>query len=238
MGYFTCVHCRCRYYDQRFAWEKDGKTHGVTSNPQSADESWQQPTVVDKARTRCDVVRMTGTVANWTGMALPTAAHYLSTVSAVGGLVGASCGAAQLHQGLSMPSGVKDPHLITKGGVTSAVGGTCMMLGAAASAWPALFYGAAGLGLVGLMTAVSIDRKVDGLCLACRGCLDTPTPESTPRSLGAWPTEDSKVVLEDCTDKGCPLLCPPVKKVSKTQKTGSSCWQGIGRLSNRLCQSL
>lgn len=226
MGYFTCVNCRCSYYDKRFAWEKPADC--VPGNPQSADNAWQKPTVLDHARTRCDLVRMTGTAANWTGMAVPAAAHYLSSVSAVGGLVGASCGAAQLHQGLSMPSGVHDPHLMAKGGVTSAVGCTCMMLGAAASAWPSLFYGAAGLGVTGLISAVTIDAHVDGLCLACRGCTEIPTPETPqPRSQCSSHQKGDKVVCRNSKDLALTRETPAL----------SSCWRWVGHLSLRLCQA-
>lgn len=190
MGYFTCVNCACRYYDKRFAWETDITAHCETgSNPQSADSIDRSSSAedistdkigsdprnrIDQARTRADVARMTGTIANWTGMAVPAAAPCLGSVSAVGGLVGASCGAAQLHQGLSMPSGINDPHLVTKGGVTSAVGGTCMMLGAAASYAPTLFFAAAGLGLAGLGAATAADAYMDGLCVTCRGTESDP----------------------------------------------------------------
>jgi len=171
---------------------------------------------IDQARTRCDMARMTGTIANWTGMALPQASHCLAPVSSVGGLIGASCGAAQLHQGLTMPSGVNDPHLITKGVVTTAVGGTCMMLGAAASAWPVLFYGAAGLGLVGLATAITVDAHMDGLCRACRGCEGDPVA----------PVKVNKVLRRKRKD-------PASKGVISAN---SSCWRWVGRLSEQICQ--
>lgn len=224
MGYFKCIHCSCQYYDKRFAWEKDHRAHhDVCGNPQSADThgSSQPTTRVDQARTKCDVARMTGTIANWTGMACPAAAHYLASVSAVGGLLGASCGAAQLHQGLSMPSGIVDSHLIIKGTLTSTVGGTCMMLGAAASAWPALFYGAAGLGLTGLVTAISVDACVDGLCPECRGSVDDPHHESPPRRSNAGK-----------------FLCSNSKDSPSTREASAmhSCWQGIGRLAAGVCQ--
>lgn len=229
MGFFTCVNCACHYYDKRFAWEKDITAQCATGNPQSADthDACQQPSSrVDKARTRCDVARMTGTLANWTGMAIPAAAHYLGTVSATGGLVGASCGAAQLHQGLSMPSGVRDPHLVAKGGVTTCVGGTCMMLGACASAWPSLFYGAAGLGLAGLVTATTVDANMNGLCTACRGSEDDAHPKSLRKFSKTWWKKDSKVV---CSSSQEDLTSP------RKARAPSSCWLWVGHLADRMC---
>lgn len=221
MGYFTCMHCGCSYYDKRFAWEKDPtKHHSVCGNPQSADthDSSEPPARVDQARTWCDLARMSGTISNWTGMAVPSAAHYLSSVSAVGGFVGASCGVAQLHQGLSMPSGIADPHLIIKGAVTSGVGCTCMMLGAAAATSPSLFYGAAGLGVTGLVTAITVDKHMDGLCVSCRGSVDDPNHESPPRR-----SRTGKVVCTNSKDRHSKL---------------SPCWLWIGHLSGRICQGL
>jgi len=229
MGYFTCINCACKYYDKRFAWEKDATVHHVCGNPQQADthDASQPTSQVDQARTKCDVARMTGTLANWTGMAVPAAAHYLGCVSAVGGLVGASCGACQLHQGLSMPSGIVDPHLITKGAVTSAVGSTCMMLGAAASSFPALFYGAAGLGLTGLLSAITIDAHMDGLCPECRGSEEDPNHESPPRRSrkGKIVCRNSKVLSCRCSD------C-----MREESRTPVSCWSGIGSLAAKICQ--
>jgi hypothetical protein len=115
-----------------------------------------------------DVMRATGTAANMLGSAAPFLHFALAPVSAVGGAVGAASGCAQLHQGLSMPSGVTDPHLVTKGSVTAGVGTTCMALGMGAVVVPGLLLGALVLGMTGLGVATTVDYTMDGLCPHCR----------------------------------------------------------------------
>jgi len=116
---------------------------------------------------RADVVRVSGTCANILGAAAPALHYVLAPVSAVGGAVGASAGFAQLREGLSAPSGITDPHLVTKGGVTASVGTTCMALGIGSAAVPGLFIAALVLGVCGLGAATTIDATMDGLCPHC-----------------------------------------------------------------------
>jgi len=115
-----------------------------------------------------DAVRATGTAANITGSVAPVLHVGLAPFSVVGGAVGAVAGAVQLHQGLYTESGLVDPHLVTKGGVTTTVGTTCMALGVGAAFAPGLFVAALVLGVTGLATATAVDCTMDGLCENCR----------------------------------------------------------------------
>jgi len=123
----------------------------------------------DSLKQYADALRATGTTANLTGTVLPSLAHALGPVSAVGGVCGVAGGISQLWQGLSLPSGRTDPHLVAKGAVATSVGVTCTTLGAAATVLgaPALI-AALGLGIVGLGTVTTIDATMDGICLDCR----------------------------------------------------------------------
>jgi len=120
----------------------------------------------DDFRVIADATRASGTTANLIGSVAPWLHAPLSPVSAVGGAIGAVSGAMQLHQGLS--SEVIDPHLVTKGGVTTGVGSICMALGLASAAFPVLFPVSLAIGAVGLGLATGVDASMDGLCPACR----------------------------------------------------------------------
>lgn len=117
---------------------------------------------------RADIMRASGTAANIVGSAAPALHYALAPFSAVGGAVGAAAGLAQLHEGLSAPSGLTDPHLVAKGSVTASVGTTCMALGLGAAAVPGLFVAALVLGIAGLGAATTVDATMDGLCPQCR----------------------------------------------------------------------
>jgi len=119
-----------------------------------------------------DVVRATGTAANVVGSVAPLGHVMLAPFSVLGGAVGVSAGAAQLHEGLSAPSGTVDPHLVAKGAVTTGVGTTCMMMGAGAAVFPSLFLGALAVGVAGLGAATAIDATMDGLCDSCKEQVD------------------------------------------------------------------
>eukprot|EP00440_Ansanella_granifera_P043230 gb/GFBE01046865.1/.p1 GENE.gb/GFBE01046865.1/~~gb/GFBE01046865.1/.p1 ORF type:complete len:326 (+),score=68.09 gb/GFBE01046865.1/:1-978(+) len=124
---------------------------------------------VDSLRQYADTIRASGTVANVTGSLAPALATSLAPVSAFGGVVGAAGGISQLTQGLSMPSGNVDTHLVAKGTVTTGVGATCAVLGAMATVVGApLLIAAVGLGAAGLGAATVLDANMNGLCLECR----------------------------------------------------------------------
>jgi len=181
MGRFTCVSCGSSYYDKRFLWEPDAEEDaiGTADDPASSSSMMSSCNAVatveetqrngtDDGRVYADTVRATGTMANITGYMAPTVAGACAPLSVVGGAVGISSGAAQLKQGLTMPSGELDPHLVAKGGITSAVGGACVVLGASAAFVPSLFGAAIALGVTGLGTATFLDAKMNGLCMSCR----------------------------------------------------------------------
>jgi len=134
----------------------------------ASDLSMSEESSNQQIAVRGDVVRATGTAANILGSAAPVLGHALAPFSFVGGAVGAASGAAQLQQGLYTQSGLVDPHLVTKGAVTTGVGTTCMALGAGAFLAPGLFIAALVLGVAGLGTATAIDANMDGLCEHCR----------------------------------------------------------------------
>lgn len=117
-----------------------------------------------------DAVRAIGTAAKITGSVAPVLRVGLAPFSVVGGAVGAVAGAVQLHRGLDTESGLVDPHLVTKGGVTATVGTTCMALGVGAAFAPGggLFVAALVLGVTGFATATAVDCTMDGLCENCR----------------------------------------------------------------------
>lgn len=135
-----------------------------------ASHSWASKKKISLQRiaAHADVVRATGTAANVLGTAAPVLHVALAPFSVAGGCVGAVSGAAQLRKGLSTPSGIVDPHLVTKGAVTTSVGSCCMGLAAAASVFPGIFPVALSLGLVGLGVATTVDANMDGLCEHCR----------------------------------------------------------------------
>merc|ERR1712129_343692 len=123
----------------------------------------------DHLRQYADALRATGTTANITGSALPMVAYALGPVSAVGGICGTAGGVSQLSQGLSIPSGHVDQHLIAKGAVTTTVGVTCTALGALATVFGSpMLVAALGLGVLGLGTSTTIDANMNGICLVCR----------------------------------------------------------------------
>merc|ERR1712232_636356 len=178
------------YREKRFIWEED---ESDDSDGDDLDDTCKA-SVADVRRSSytiaADTARATGTLANVTGAASHLAAsgispaiapigsaavssasmlaHVCAPLSVVGGAVGMASGVSQLHCGLTAPSGNIDPHLVTKGGVTTGVGGTCMMLGVGAIFVPVLFFVALGLGVGGLATATMIDASMSGLCSECR----------------------------------------------------------------------
>jgi hypothetical protein len=115
-----------------------------------------------------DAVRASGSCANIVGTAAPALHTPLAPFSVVGGAVGSLSGAKQFYNGISTPSGVVDPHLVTKGAIATGVGASCMVLGAAAAAFPPFFAVALGLGVTGLAAATTVDIFMDGLCDECR----------------------------------------------------------------------
>jgi hypothetical protein len=142
-----------------------------------AEQSKQSKWISRQSLARnADVMRASGTTANILGTAAPVLHFAMAPVSAVAGAVGAVSGATQLYSGLSTPSGAVDPHLVTKGAVTTGVGATCAGLGLLASVFPPLFAVALGLGVTGLAAATTIDALMDGLCDECR-------EQTTPQSL-------------------------------------------------------
>lgn len=158
----TCSRCGATYSEKRFVWEDSKESCDVTSHTQDhAEGSAGKPAPLLPAAYG-DAVRATGTMANVMG-SVSAAGALLAPVSAVCGVVGLASGAVQLKNGLETPSGETDPHLVAKGGVTAAVGGTCMVLGACAAFVPALCLGAAGV-----CAAAVIDANINGLCEACR----------------------------------------------------------------------
>jgi len=143
----------------------------IYTTPSSCDKSNEEAknngeAKKDDFRVIADATRASGTTANVIGSVAPALHAALSPLSAVGGALGAVSGAIQLHKGLS--SEVIDPHLVTKGGVTTGVGSVCMALGLASAAFPVLFPVSLAIGAVGLGVATTVDANMDGLCPACR----------------------------------------------------------------------
>jgi len=125
--------------------------------------------VRDEVRRYADALRLTGTTANITGSALPMVAPMLGPVSAVGAMCGTAGGISQLSQGLTLPSGHVDQHLITKGAVTTTLGVTGTTLGTLATVFGSpMLMAAVGVGVIGLGTYMTIDANMNGICLACR----------------------------------------------------------------------
>mmetsp|Transcript_39534 Transcript_39534/g.113793 ORF Transcript_39534/g.113793 Transcript_39534/m.113793 type:complete len:301 (-) Transcript_39534:241-1143(-) len=157
-----------------------------------------------------DTLRFTGTAANITGVCAPVTSVVCSPICAVTGVVGLAGGLVQLHSGFATPSGDVDPHLVTKGGITSVVGGTCMILGILACSAPPLFLVSLGLGFAGLGAATLVDSAMDGLCSDCRGrsCDTEAVPAADADALQPDPAEEpgelaapkASVFLVDCLD--------------------------------------
>jgi len=198
MGRFTCVCCQSNYFERRFVWEAEDAPDGEVGDDSRGEEvapaadecgsssSGSEPFTAslqvhatlsslrlsnEKAeqesfRVYADATRASGTTANILGSVAPWLHSPLSPVSALAGAIGAVSGAVQLHQGLS--SEVIDPHLVTKGGVTTGVGSVCMALGLASAAFPVLFPVSLAIGAVGLGVASGVDASMSGLCPACR----------------------------------------------------------------------
>jgi len=158
---------------------------------------------INSVRVYADVIRASGTAANVTGAA--THLSCLGPLSMVGGFVGAASGAAQLQQGLQTPSGVVDPHLVAKGGVTSGVGGSCMVMGALACVEPVLFIAALAVGVVGLSVATVIDATINGLCPDCRkhAPVDTDSKADGVVASHGSESEPPKVVKVEKLRYGC-----------------------------------
>jgi hypothetical protein len=179
MGRFTCVACGTKYYDKRFFWEADAgegcdedfESEGSDDrcSPDAHDDSCcNAADGAGELRVYGDTARATGTLANITGAVAQYMAPVCAPISVVGGAAGVVSGAYQLHSGLNLPSGNVDPHLVTKGGVATSVGCTCMALGVGAAFAPGLFFVAVGLGVTGLSAATAIDCNMDGLCKSCQ----------------------------------------------------------------------
>lgn len=124
-----CSACKRQYEDRRFFWEEVGGSEGddgeafEKSDCDDVSESTndgETPQTQGKAIAG-DVVRGVGTCANLTGALAPAAHVVCGPFSAVAGAVGTYSGGCQLHNGLNTPSGIVDPHLVSKGGVTTAV---------------------------------------------------------------------------------------------------------------------
>lgn len=158
----TCSRCGAIYSEKRFLWENSDESCDVASHRQDHAEGVAGKPAPLLPPAYGDAVRATGTMANVIG-SVSAAGQLLAPVSAVCGVVGLASGAVQLKNGLDTPSGETDPHLVAKGGMTAAVGGTCMVLGACAAFVPALCLGAAGV-----CAAALIDANINGLCEACR----------------------------------------------------------------------
>merc|ERR1719199_2028486 len=107
-----------------------------------------------------------GTTADVVGSVLRCGA--LAPVSVVAGAVGATSGMIQLRKGLTAPSGVTDPHLVTKGSFAAALGTSSVALGVAAAAAPVLFFVALGLSVCSVTIATTLDATMNGLCAECR----------------------------------------------------------------------
>jgi hypothetical protein len=167
----------------------------------------------DDLRRYADALRATGTTANITGTALPMVAKMLGPVSAVGGICGTAGGVSQLSQGLSLPSGHKDQHLITKGAVTTTVGVTCTALGALATVFGSpMLMAALGLGVLGLGTCTTIDANMNGICLACRIAKHDLAKDSEVkmnRLKTAWKALTASIASRSSGGTGCwgPYQC-------------------------------
>jgi len=133
-----------------------------------------------------DSMRAMGTMANITGSVAPVVAHIAAPVSMVGGVCGIVGGVKQLIEGLSMPSGILDEHLVAKGSVTTGVGSTCAALAVGAAviplAAPPLILTALCVGVAGLGTATVLDASMDGLCPECRQAPAEAELEEAPQA--------------------------------------------------------
>eukprot|EP00429_Kryptoperidinium_foliaceum_P055649 CAMPEP_0176100954 /NCGR_PEP_ID=MMETSP0120_2-20121206/50636_1 /TAXON_ID=160619 /ORGANISM="Kryptoperidinium foliaceum, Strain CCMP 1326" /LENGTH=286 /DNA_ID=CAMNT_0017435005 /DNA_START=36 /DNA_END=894 /DNA_ORIENTATION=- len=150
-------------------WFDSSTTVWMSSSDERGSNDEEEVTATVTGRTVADTMRAFGTTANIVGTLIQEASMVCSPISVLGGTIGLVGGATQLYQGLATASGNVDPHLVTKGGITASVGGTCMILGACAVAAPPLFAVALGLGVTGLGAATLVDSIMHGLCPECRG---------------------------------------------------------------------
>lgn len=202
---------------------------------QESDEekkkSGRRPSIqVQEIAVRADVVRATGTCANVVGSMAPLGHVVLAPFSVLGGAVGVSAGAAQLHEGLSAPSGNVDPHLVAKGAVTTGVGTTCMLMGAGAAMFPYLFVGALAVGVAGLGAATAIDATMDGLCESCRA--QAHALEDNSKNDCDDDKEDKNVADEDATHEKGKASIEETKQVNNQEpptcsesSIGGDSWQ-------------
>jgi len=221
MGVFRCACCDREYWDKRFIWEnEDPREKAVVDCPAEAASD-----CVDGAGTStddsdgskafgqiADTLRASGTASNVIGSIAPVMSSVCAPVSVVGGIVGAAGGVMQLQQGLYMPSGRVDPHLVTKGSVATGIGATCMTLGVCAFACPPLFLVALGLGIGGLGANTYMDANLDGLCHDCRSRTDNdPDSENEVEALeisSGLPPSSKHERTEECQPALSPLpLC-------------------------------
>lgn len=142
----------------------------------------------NQAKVIADTVRATGTAANITGSIVHTAGAVCAPISSVAGVVGAVGGASQLYRGLYTPSRIVDPHLVTKGGITTGVGSSCMVMGAFAGVAPPLFVAALSLGVAGLCCATVVDAMMGGLCPECREREPLSEEEESPAQQPSTPS--------------------------------------------------
>lgn len=204
MGRFTCLNCGCGYTEKRFFWEAyddEGKvelpchdgaaTRERSEASSSSSSSSSQEVDAKDGVTRphsClsvygDLCRGTGTTTNIIGTVVPQAHMALGPVSSTFGFIGLVSGVVQLVRGISTNSGVVDPHLVTKGGIATSVGGTCMTLGALAACDPVIFPVTLGVGITGLLVMSAVDASMSGLCLACREAAPADTPQVSPDTV-------------------------------------------------------
>lgn len=123
-----------------------------------------------------DLARAAGTSAKVAGCA-GESGHLCGPLSLAGSAFGLAGGISQLHRGMTAPSGLKDPHLLTKGSVTTGIGSANVCLTAkatfCATACPHLFAAALCLSMANTAASSRIDSSMDGLCQACRDCCPT-----------------------------------------------------------------
>lgn len=177
-----------------------GMEEGVASEDSLLPDAMKRLSI-DSLKVYADMTRATGTAANIAGTVAPYLSQVCAPVSAVGGVVGIAGGAAQLHRGIATASQVMDPHLVTKGTITTGTGGICAALGVTSLFVPALFPVTLAIGFLGLGAATTVDATMDGLCSSCR---DTPlSDDAQPPPLEQRTGKEEQVSRCRCGVVGC-----------------------------------
>lgn len=153
--------------------EPSWDVHSIDSGPECESKVQSQGRLTMYG----DLCRAIGTTAKLAGAAGES--HLVCGPMAVAGsAAGLATGCAQLHRGLSTPSGLVDQHLVSKGAATTGIGAAnvCICTKATFMACPHLFAVALALSVVNTGVASAVDARMNGLCNACREATDQQGP--------------------------------------------------------------